>query len=78
MSYISRVTDGLVRSTLRHPVYDVAALAAQKQVQGFNGRNRTWFCGAWMKNGFHEDGLGSAVDVAERLNAMGNPQAVAA
>lgn len=64
--------------TLRHPVYDVAALAAQKQVQGFNGRNRTWFCGAWMKNGFHEDGLGSAVDVAERLNAMGNPQAVAA
>ncbi len=64
--------------TLRHPVYDVAALAAQKQVQCFNGRNRTWFCGAWMKNGFHEDGLGSAVDVAERLNAMGNPQAVAA
>lgn len=64
--------------TLRHPVYDVAALAAQKQVQFFNGRNRTWFCGAWMKNGFHEDGLGSAVDVAERLNAMGNPQAVAA
>jgi len=64
--------------TLRHPVYDVAALAAQKQVQAFNGRNKTWFCGAWMKNGFHEDGLGSAVDVAERLNAMGNPQAVAA
>ena len=64
--------------TLRHPVYDVAALAAQKQVQAFNGRNKTWFCGAWMKNGFHEDGLGSAVDVAERLNAIGNPQAVAA
>jgi predicted NAD/FAD-binding protein len=64
--------------TLRHPVYDVAALAAQKQVQAFNGRNKTWFCGAWMKNGFHEDGLCSAVDVAERLNAIGNPQAVAA
>jgi predicted NAD/FAD-binding protein len=64
--------------TLRHPVYDVAALAAQKQVQAFNGRNKTWFCGAWMKNGFHEDGLSSAVDVAERLNAIGNPQAVAA
>jgi predicted NAD/FAD-binding protein len=64
--------------TLRHPVYEVAALAAQKQVQAFNGRNKTWFCGAWMKNGFHEDGLSSAVDVAERLNAIGNPQAVAA
>ena len=74
------INDALIydQVTLRHPVYDVAALAAQKQVQAFNGRNKTWFCGAWMKNGFHEDGLGSAVDVAERLNAIGNPQAVAA
>ena len=55
--------------TLHHPVYDLAALAAQKTAAAMNGTNRTWFCGAWMKNGFHEDGLSSALDVVERLNA---------
>lgn len=55
--------------TLRHPVYDLAALAAQEQVRSLNGTNRTWFCGAWMKNGFHEDGLASAVDVVQRMTA---------
>jgi len=60
--------------TLRHPVYDLAAWAAQDQVRAFNGTNSTWFCGAWMKNGFHEDGLSSAVDVVNgitRVASMG-------
>ncbi len=56
--------------TLRHPVYDLAALAAQEQAALMNGTNNTWFCGAWMKNGFHEDGLSSAFDVAQRLLAV--------
>lgn len=51
----------------RHPVYDLAALAAQGTVRAMNGQNNTWFCGAWMKNGFHEDGYSSAIDV---VNAM--------
>jgi predicted NAD/FAD-binding protein len=55
--------------TLRHPVYDLDALAAQEVVRDMNGTHRTWFCGAWMKNGFHEDGLGSAVDVVEAIRA---------
>lgn len=63
--------------TLRHPVYDLAALEGQRKVQGFNGANRTWFCGAWMKNGFHEDGLSSAADVARQILAQ-SPAAVAA
>ncbi|MEM9581491.1 MAG: FAD-dependent oxidoreductase [Pseudomonadota bacterium] len=50
-----------------HPVFDIAALKAQKQIAAMNGTNRTWFCGAWMKNGFHEDGLSSAVDVADAI-----------
>ena len=50
-----------------HPVYDLAALAAQSTISGMNGDNSTWFCGAWMKNGFHEDGLASAIDVVEGL-----------
>ena len=49
--------------TLRHPVFDLAALDGQRDVAALNGSNNTWFCGAWMKNGFHEDGLSSAVDV---------------
>ena len=56
--------------TLRHPVYDLAALAAQEKVRAFNGAHNTWFCGAWMKNGFHEDGLSSAVDVVRALRAQ--------
>lgn len=55
--------------TLRHPVYDLEALAAQQEMRAINGQNNTWFCGAWMKNGFHEDGLSSALDVAVRLRA---------
>ncbi|SDJ08880.1 NAD(P)/FAD-dependent oxidoreductase [Lutimaribacter saemankumensis] len=53
--------------TLRHPVYDLAALQAQKDMAALNGTRNTWFCGAWMKHGFHEDGLSSAVDVAEAI-----------
>ncbi|WP_416883651.1 NAD(P)/FAD-dependent oxidoreductase [Marivita sp.] len=63
--------------TLRHPVYDLDALAAQDIVRDMNGTHRTWFCGAWMKNGFHEDGLGSAVDVVDAIRAR-NAVAVAA
>lgn len=57
------------QTVLHHPVYDLAALDAQTRVAARNGQNRTWFCGAWMKSGFHEDGLSSAVDVARALHA---------
>jgi predicted NAD/FAD-binding protein len=53
--------------TLRHPVYDLAALAAQEKVHAMNGANNTWFTGAWLRHGFHEDGLDSAVNVANAL-----------
>ncbi len=52
-----------------HPVYDMAALEAQAAIRGFNGANRTWFCGAWMRNGFHEDGFASALDVVRAMEA---------
>ena len=54
--------------TFRHPVYDLAALRAQQTIRAMNGTNNTWFCGAWMKNGFHEDGLSSALDVVEAMS----------
>lgn len=55
--------------TFRHPVYDLPALAAQERIRAMNGARNTWYCGAWMRNGFHEDGFASAVEVAERLLA---------
>ena len=56
-------------TVFRHPVFDVAAVTAQDTVRAINGQNRTWFCGAWMRHGFHEDGLASAVEVANLISA---------
>ncbi|MBM1220470.1 FAD-dependent oxidoreductase [Ponticoccus sp. SC2-23] len=58
------------QATFQHPVFDAAALQAQRQVASLNGTNRTWFCGAWMKNGFHEDGIASAVDVVAGIGGQ--------
>lgn len=52
-----------------HPQFDRAALAAQAQLETIQGRNRTWFAGAWAGHGFHEDGLKSGVFAAEGLGA---------
>ena len=54
-------------TTFWHPVFDRGTLAAQEKLRHMNGARGTWFCGAWMRNGFHEDGFASAVDVAEAL-----------
>lgn len=55
------------RLLYHHPVYDAAAVAAQKRKHEIQGRQRTWFAGAYWGWGFHEDGLRSAVEVAEAL-----------
>jgi predicted NAD/FAD-binding protein len=52
-----------------HPQYSAAAFAAQKRLDEIQGRRHTWFCGAWTGYGFHEDGLRSALDVAQALGA---------
>ncbi len=57
-------------TVFRHPVFDQAAVTAQDTVRAINGQNRTWFCGAWMRHGFHEDGLASAVEVANLIEAQ--------
>ena len=47
-----------------HPVMDATLIAAQHQLPSIQGQRRTWFCGAWCGYGFHEDGLRSAIAVA--------------
>ncbi len=66
------IDDRLVHdvTTFHHPVFDVAALAAQDTIRAMNGTHSTWFCGAWMRNGFHEDGFASAVDVVEAMGRL--------
>jgi predicted NAD/FAD-binding protein len=53
-----------------HPQYSNPALVAQQRRAEINGRNNSWFCGAYWYNGFHEDGLRSAQDVVEALLAQ--------
>ncbi|MEI9996434.1 MAG: FAD-dependent oxidoreductase [Rhizomicrobium sp.] len=52
-----------------HPVFDREAVAAQGRVQAMQGARNSWFCGAHLRYGFHEDGLASAVHVARLLGA---------
>ncbi len=58
-----------------HPVFDVAAIRAQRQVDALQGQKNTYFCGAWTGYGFHEDGLKSGLAVAARVLAeIGTPR----
>jgi predicted NAD/FAD-binding protein len=50
-----------------HPVFDLAAIEAQKHIQGIQGQQHTWYAGAWLGYGFHEDGLKSGLAVAKEL-----------
>ena len=50
-----------------HPVFDLAAMAAQQQVPALQGKNHRYFAGAWMGYGFHEDGLKAGMAAAQAL-----------
>ena len=57
----------LGRFNYAHPQFTVAGVEAQGRWEEINGVNNTWFCGAYWRNGFHEDGLVSGLRVAEAL-----------
>ena len=50
-----------------HPVFDMNAIQAQKELPLIQGSSSIWYCGAWTGFGFHEDGLRSGELVAEAL-----------
>ena len=58
----------LKRMHYHHPVFTPAGMAAQQRQQELNGNNRTYFCGAYWRNGFHEDGVVSALNAIEHFN----------
>ncbi|QNP41756.1 NAD(P)/FAD-dependent oxidoreductase [Lysobacter solisilvae (ex Woo and Kim 2022)] len=64
----------LRRMRYSHPVYTTASVAAQARRAEIQGRRRTWFAGAYWGWGFHEDGMRSAVDVAQALGVAWAPR----
>lgn len=59
-----------------HPIFDAAAMGAQRRLWSLQGGNRTWFCGSYFGAGFHEDGLQSGLAVAETLGGVRRPWSV--
>lgn len=60
-----------------HPIFDPAAVRAQKALWSLQGQGGVWFCGAHFGAGFHEDGLQSGLAVAEQLGGVRRPWTVA-
>ncbi len=52
-----------------HPIFDLKAIKAQDKIESIQGQRGLWFCGAYQRYGFHEDGLWSAVNVARKFGA---------
>ena len=77
---MSRVL-GMVREiAYAHPVFDRRATAAQQELPALQGLRHTWYCGAWTRYGFHEDGMMSGTAVVEHMRTrglLGKPGAVA-
>ena len=50
-----------------HPIFDYHAIVSQSKIQRIQGKRNFWFCGAYQRYGFHEDGLLSAVNVVKAI-----------
>ena len=69
--------DTLLRTEVfEHPIFDPAAVQAQKSMWRLQGQGGVWFCGAHFGAGFHEDGLQSGLAVAEQLGGARRPWTV--
>ena len=55
--------------TFEHPMYDSAAIRAQRDLHAIQGVRDSYYCGSYCGYGFHEDALSAGLDVAEQLGA---------
>lgn len=58
----------LARHAYEHPVYTTAGLRARDTLRAMNGRRRTFYCGAYLGNGFHEDGVRAGLAVGRAID----------
>ncbi len=58
------------RFNYSHPVFSLDSVAAARRIEQINGRKNTWFAGAYLGNGFHEDGVLSGRQVASSINRL--------
>jgi predicted NAD/FAD-binding protein len=68
----------IARFDYAHPIFDGPAIAAQQRLPAVQGIGGVWLAGAWGSYGFHEDGLRSALAVANRLGVVAPWQGEAA
>lgn len=53
-----------------HPVFNQDTRVAQASLGRLQGHRNCWYCGAWMGYGFHEDGLGAAVEMVAKMGVV--------
>ena len=51
-----------------HPVYNHHSASGQIEIDKLQGINQTWFCGAYLGNGFHEDGISSTIKIINKMD----------
>ncbi len=56
------------QTIFEHPIYSLDVIAAQKEIMKIQGLNNTYYCGAYLGYGFHEDGIQSAAHISKLLN----------
>ena len=59
----------IARMTYHHPLFTPEGVAAQLQHRVIDGIRRTYYCGAWWRYGFHEDGMVSALDAVRHFES---------
>ena len=69
MNPVREIKESLVlgRFHYAHPIFDAPAVQAQTRVASLQGLRRTWYAGAWMGHGFHEDGYSAGLRAANSL-----------
>ena len=71
LNYPNQITPSAIEyeAIYEHPIMNIESIATQSSLQQLN-KDRTFFCGSYFGNGFHEDGIASAVKVGEKLGCQ--------